>query len=280
MLAGCAREDPPQRGAEFGGGDATPRATTDAIGLVAVDARTVTGIGDIVHQCTGTPLRGTNLVVTAGHCVLSVEGTNRVATPHQITVSTTTYRNPSVSGHVREIIVPLELVAGRLQRHRPEHDVALLVTDVDWPDHGVVSTAAWSARIGYAAYGLQTVGPDGRRLIPGDVPARPCATVDCTDEPELRRLTNFESISRTRVLTRCTGSGAPSGHPALEIACGLAAGGSGGPVVQRVDGTGVLVGVVSTMLDDGRRNRAAPAATVDAVRNGTIDTLRMPLTEP
>lgn len=224
-------------GDEGRGGAALRRADSDEASLLVM----VRGVG----ICSGAPIAGTLMVVTAAHCLLDPR-TGEVSTRHDLRVERDTVRY-DIAGVVLD-------PSSTLSEVRPEKDAAIIMLESPVEGPGVVL-------------------PD----IPTPYAAR--------RDPELRStvaavLVGYQPVDSTGRLYRGTEYGQPPdeagplvGHVALAChataeprpgydvyPCGMVKGGSGGPVVSP-EGR-VLLGIVSSVNRSLTRNGVTPVAEV------------------
>ncbi|MGD9702439.1 MAG: serine protease [Acidimicrobiia bacterium] len=205
-----------------------PRLVRGAVADVLVRVR-----GGAV--CSGTPITGTRYVVTAAHCVLDRHGD---AAARTVVRDGETYTATAVYVADRYFDAP-----------EPQLDAAVLVMDEVLPGLSATIGATIPTTGTVTVAGFQPLDTDGtllRGTRPHDLPTPKGATGN---------LIKIESAP-----TGCT---VPTGSlsvtdSSVEIPCGLIPGASGGGMFTELDGTIVLVGIVSTVSVELSSNGVVP----------------------
>jgi len=185
--------------------------------------------------CSGTPITGTRYVVTAAHCVLDRQGN---AAARTVVRHGVTYTAEAVLVDDRYVEEPTAQL-----------DAALLVMDQIVPGGSATIGAAIPTTGSVTIAGFQALDSDGTllrgrgphdRLVPkgatGSVIEIESAPAGCT----------APSVSLSVIGGR------------VDIRCGLIPGASGGGLFTEVNGTLVLVGIVSTVTFDLSVNGVVP----------------------
>lgn len=218
-------------------GDDSPlrRATPDEAALLV----TVRGVG----FCSGAPVEGTRMVVTAAHCLLDPH-TGTVSTRHDLRVE-----RDGIRYDIETVIVdPASTVSTVI----PARDAAVLVLTTPVSGPGVQFP-----RIVNDSAGSHLT--DTSVLIIGNQP------VDATGS--FHRGRNYRdrapvagaspgAVYVGHVATTCAADTVGTGKHLLTYRCGMVPGGSGGPVIAR--GGNTLVGVVSSVNYNLTRNGVVP----------------------
>ena len=198
-------------------------------------------IADVVVQvrggavCSGTPIMGTAYVVTAAHCVLDDHGQ---AAARTVVRDGITYSATAVLVDERYFDEPT-----------PQLDAAVLVMDQVIPGRSASVAAAMPTSGSVTIAGFQPLDSDGTLLRgkgPHDRPVPKGATgnlIMIDSAPAGCTVPNASLL--------VTGS-------RVEIPCGLIPGASGGGMFVEVNGTIVLVGIVSTVTNDLSANGVVP----------------------
>jgi hypothetical protein len=203
------------------------------------------GIGDLLVRvrggafCSGTPITGTQYVVTAAHCVLDDAG--RVA-GRTVVRDGVTYTATAVLVDTRYVDEP-----------SPELDAAVLVMEQPVPGPSASLGQSIPASGSVTLAGFQAIDSDGTLLRghgPHDAPLPKNASghlieiasapAGCVDDVAV------VAVSPSRV----------------DVPCGLIPGASGGGLFVAADGSVVLVGVVSTVAPDLSSNGVVPIDSV------------------
>ena len=208
-----------------GGG---PRLVHGAIADVLVRVR-----GGAV--CSGTPITGTVYVVTAAHCVLDGQGN---AAARTVVRDGVTYAATAVLVDDRYFDEP-----------KAQLDAAVLVMDQVVPGTSATIGAAIPTTGSVTIAGFQSLDSDGT-LLRGkglhDVPVPKGATGNLIKIESAPAGCTVPTVSLS-----VTGS-------RVHILCGLIPGASGGGMFAEVNGTIVLVGIVSTVTFDLSLNGVVP----------------------
>jgi hypothetical protein len=184
--------------------------------------------------CSAVPVNGTNMLVSAAHCVLASDGMN------------TLYSNLSVRDPGSDAL--LGLVKAVRFDHRylddlePRFDLAVLYTDRVWST-GVDAVEPLQTSQDVLVYALQRVRGHGWYL---------------TTDGEFWRY----------AVVRCAARELPVPDPAdgmFNVPCGLVPGASGAPVVVDIDGRTTLVGVLSTASSDGDNGIGVSDGVLDLI---------------
>jgi len=233
VLAGPASQPAEAHGAFAAARSSEPGVLDGSIADIVVRIR-----GGAV--CTGTPITGTNLVVTAAHCVLDGDG--------QVSASRTVIRD---GVHYEAASV---LVDRRYQdTPKPSLDAAILVMDQPVPGPSATLGMALPGTGPVTLVGFQPLDIDGSLLRgsnPHDRPQRHGSTGGVVD---------IETAA-----SGCVGDAAELEVTASQVRmqCGLIPGASGGGLFTDADGTPVLIGIISTVSNDLTSNGLVPLTAV------------------
>jgi hypothetical protein len=212
-----------------GDDDRIRRATPEETGLVV----TVRGVG----ICTGAPLEGTRLVVTAAHCLLD-RGTGEVSTRHDLRVE-----RDGVRYDVESVIVDPSSTVGRVE---PARDAAILVLRSRIHGPGVRIGSVGTRNV------VRTPVVDeissGRAVLighqPVDLEGRFHRGKEYHDRGTLEGASTG-AVYVGHVTAACDAFTHEQRDGFLLYPCGMVPGGSGGPVLAR--GTNRLLGVISSV---------------------------------
>jgi hypothetical protein len=185
--------------------------------------------------CSGTPITGTRYVVTAAHCVLDRDGEAAAATVARDGV---TY--PAVAVLVDDHY---------LDAPTAQLDAAVLVMGQVMPDPSATVGAAIPTTDALTIAGLQSLDSDGT-LLRGK-------------HPHDRLTPNGVTGTYIKIASAPAGCTVPIASLSLrgnqvDVPCGLIPGASGGGLFAEVDGTIVLVGIISTVTFDQSANGVVP----------------------
>jgi hypothetical protein len=189
--------------------------------------------------CSGTPMSGTRVVITAAHCVLDRDGD----------VTSVTVVRDGVEHVPRAVLV-------NPQYHdapSPQLDAAALIMDQaipgaaatlgdGLPTHGLVTIA-----------GLQSIDTDGTLLRGTRYDNRP------TPKGVTGGVIKIEALP-TGCVHRASSLEIATDH--LKVGCGLIPGASGGGLFAERECRLVLLGIISTVSFDLSYNRLTPLAAV------------------
>jgi hypothetical protein len=194
--------------------------------------------------CSGTPITGTRLVITAAHCVLDRAGN----------VASVAVVRGGVEQEPQAVLVnarypdapSARLDAAVLVMDRPIPGPAATLGDT-LPTHGLVTLA-----------GLQPVDTDGALLRGTSAHDRP------TPKGVTGRVIEIESLP-TGCVNRASSIQITVNQ--LRVGCGLVPGASGGGLFVEHGGRLVLLGIISTVSDDLSSNGLTPLAAVHELLN-------------
>ena len=184
--------------------------------------------------CSGTPITGTRYVVTAAHCVLDSHGNAAARTVVRDGVS---YTATAVLVDSRYFDEPTA-----------QFDAAVLVMDQVIPGRSAIIGTGLPTRGSVTIAGFQSLDSDGTLLR-----ARRCTTC-----PSPRGRPAISSRSSRCPPVAPFRPGRWQSRTSVDIPCGLIPGASGGGIFAEVDGTMVLVGIVSTVTSDLTSNGVVP----------------------
>jgi Trypsin len=232
--------------------DASARRTTGIDALVELAPPHVLQ-GDVaevivrVHGslvCSGTPITGTRLVITAAHCILD----------HAGDLTAVTVVRDGMQFSPRAVLVDLRYH----DAPSPHRDAAVLIMDRaipgpaailgdDLPTDGLLTLA-----------GMQPIDTDGT-LLRG---------TSSDDSPTPKGVTGGV-VEIASLPTGCVdrASSIDIASDRLTIDCGLVAGASGGGLFVERNGGLVLVGIISTVSVDLSSNGLTPLAAVHELLN-------------
>jgi hypothetical protein len=219
------------RDAQVGAGAPSPVRTSPQVlrgGVADVLVRVLGG-----GNCSGTPITGTNYVVTAAHCILDEEG--------EVDARTVVVRDGI------EFKVTSALVDVRYHDEpSAELDAAVLIMEREIPGPSARLGSALPAHGTVTLAGYQLIDTDGTLLRGTGPHDRPHANVDAGTTTELDVLPAGCVTSAEAVVV------SPS---SLTVPCGLIPGASGGGLITELDGEPVLLGIISTVAADLSYNR-------------------------
>jgi hypothetical protein len=185
--------------------------------------------------CSGTPITGTVYVVTAAHCVLDQDGGSP---PRTVVRDGVTYSATAV------------LVDDRyLDEPRAQLDAAVLVMDQVVPGASATIGSGVPTSGAVTIAGYQSLDSDGT-LLRGEDPYDVAVPKGATG-------TLIEIASAPAGCTVPVGSLSVLGGR-VDVPCGLIPGASGGGMFADVNGTIVLIGIVSTVTFDLSVNGIVP----------------------
>ena len=197
---------------------------------------TVRGVG----ICSGAPVSGTRMVVTAAHCLLDTR-TGTLSTRHDLRVE-----REGVRYDIEAVIFDPNAATRPL---RPAADAAILLMRTRIPGPGVNLPRGRVDDSDAVLIGLQPVGPDGafqrgttyhtRRTPDGASPG---------------------ALYTAHVPAACDAGPARVARGFATYRCGMVPGGSGGPVLAA--GTTNLVGIISSVDRELTRNGVAPTSAI------------------
>lgn len=187
------------------------------------------------NVCTGTPITGTNFVVTAAHCVLTKTG--------EVTQRTV------VRDHRWYPAVAVLVDTEYLEHPTAEHDAAVLILaeQIPGPSARVGTSLPDIGKLTLA--GFQPIDSDGTLLRGKDVHSHPRpkgasgTTINLHYEPAACvTAASVLDVSAARVM----------------VPCGLVPGASGGGLYARDADGFVLVGILSSVTSDLKSNGVVP----------------------
>ena len=185
--------------------------------------------------CSGTPITGTVYVVTAAHCVLDRRGN---AAARTVVRDGVTYAVTAVLVDDRYFDEPT-----------PRLDAAVLVMDQVVPGPSAIIGAAVPTTGSVTIAGFQPLDTDGTLLRgsgPHDAPVPKGATGHLIKIESAAAGCTVPTVSLAVTVSR------------VDIPCGLIPGASGGGMFTEVNGTVVLVGIVSSVTFDVSFNGVVP----------------------
>lgn len=220
---------------------------------------TVHGTGN----CSGAPIKGTNLVITAAHCVVEA-GTDTVGTRFDIYVE-----RSGVRYDVSEVYVDTMLWKNRFI---PKDDVAVLVmkSPVIGPglhlaDSFETDQPATLVGMQPAAFGTWLRGTDLSSHMQLVAACRQISTKRCAKALSTNIRSTKSSKTPTRIPSACYIPAASAiwsekGH--WRVPCGAVPGASGGPLIAAGVNGPTLVGVVSSVDSSLKYNGVAPVEKI------------------
>ena len=226
--------------------EAPVRDGTDSVADLAQPHVLEGDVADIIVRvrgsslCSGTPINGARLVITAAHCVLDGAGD----------VTTVTVERDEVEYVPRTILVS--------PRHydppRPHEDAAVLVMGRALPGPTATLGDVLPTQGHVTLAGLQPIDRDGALLRGTSYNDRP--------EPSGAKGAAIVVIESRPAgcLDHATSIDVAAGQ--LEVRCGLVRGASGGGLFSERDGRLALHGVISTVDFDLSFNGLAPLSAV------------------
>jgi hypothetical protein len=203
------------------------------------------GVGELLVRvrggafCSGTPITGTQYVVTAAHCVLDDAG--RVAT-RVVVRKGITYTATAVLVDTRYVDEP-----------SPALDAAVLVMDQPVPGPSASLGQSIPASGSVTLAGFQAIDSDGT-LLRGHGPHDAALPKNASGH-----LIEIASAPAGCVDDVAVVAVSPS---RVDVPCGLIPGASGGGLFVAAGGSAVLVGVVSTVAPDLSSNGVVPIDSV------------------
>lgn len=202
--------------------------------------------------CSGSTLTGTNLVVTAAHCVVAKTGDfyeQTVLEPEGLWVE----RGSEVYRVIKVRTLPLVEVFDRDGVIRIENDVAVLTVDRPIPGPGAVGVVP-----------VEETNKGDRVFMLGLQPMRDGAWLR---EEDLDKYGSAAPVEADKVPAFCDiGDGKLHKRRARSYwlaECGMVGGASGGPVMVENSGEYWLVGVVSTVNRTLDQNGIASVETIE-----------------
>ncbi len=188
--------------------------------------------------CSGTPITGTNHVVTAAHCVLTDSGEVT-----QRTVVRDGHRYPAVA-----VLVDTEYA----EHATAENDAAVLILAEQLPGPSVRIGTVLPDSGDLTLAGYQPLESDGslnrnKDVITNPRPKGATGNVKVTYEP-------------AACVTPASALDVTPAH--VMVPCGLVPGASGGGFYAKVNGEYVLVGILSSVTTDLTTNGVVPLASL------------------
>jgi hypothetical protein len=182
--------------------------------------------------CSGTPVTGTSLIATAAHCVIDRNG--RVAAGIEVIVG-------------RNVVEPRSVIVdlGYHSDRGPGRDAAFLV--MPSPATGA------SADLGVTLPGA------------GDVIVAGFQPIVVDERPSGDVTGNVVIVERQPAGCLVSATAARVTATQVSVPCGLIPGASGGGLYVLADGRLTIVGIVSTLSHDMRRNGIVPLAAMHAL---------------
>lgn len=207
--------------------------------------------------CSGSPIKGTNLVITAAHCVME-PGTGAIGGRYDLRVEHEGTRFDVVEAYVDMQVAALP---------HPEDDVAILVLDRQIPGADLEIAPFFDGKLDTKLIGYQPSTGRGSWLRGKDYASH-------SDSLPM------SFVTRPAVCKVPAGTARWVKDPGIwSVPCGLVPGASGGPLVAIIDGKSALVGVASTVNKSLTHNGIAPLAKVhELLKNG--DKYRQPVDGP
>jgi hypothetical protein len=206
--------------------------------------------------CSGTPITGTNLVVTAAHCVLDADG--------EVAAGRTVVRD-GVEYEATSVLVDRAYHA----TPNPNLDAAILVMDQVIPGASATLANTLLEAGSVTLVGFQPLDTDGT-LLRGT-------------NPHDRAHPQGSSGGVVEISTApagCVGEAAQLQVAPTEVRmqCGLIPGASGGGLFATVDGAPVLIGIISTVSSDLTMNGLVPLTAVhELLDHAELYTHEMPV---
>lgn len=197
-----------------------------------------------VGVCSGAPVEGTNLVITAAHCVRD-EKTKKVSNRYDLRVE-----KDGVRYDIKTVLIDSTPHTGA----RPEYDAAVLVMENGIPGPGVSLADSFSGNLPTILIGYQSVDTDGTWLRGKNYKDR--ATPKGASE-------GVTFISAAPAACSVKGSDITWSSTHWSIPCGMVPGGSGGPLVISTETGYQLVGVLSTVSFDLTVNGVVPVEKIN-----------------
>lgn len=208
----------------------TELSTSNPLGVVLIAGVSRTG----GSTCSAVPLKGTNMVVSAAHCVVAIDGTSLV-------YPGITVRDPTSVG-LLAVVKAVRFDQRYLEGLEPRFDLAVLYTNRVWST-GVDMIEPLQTSRDVTVHALQRVRSNGWYLVA---------------EGDFWRF----------AITQCVASEVmvPTSEDGMfNVPCWLVPGASGAPVVVDVDGNTALVGVLSTVSSDGGNGIGVSDGVVDLI---------------
>ena len=208
------------------------------------------GVADVIVRvrgssaCSGTPIAGTPLVITAAHCVLDEEGDLTVVSVLRDGVGYTP----------RSVL----LNAQYHDEHNPALDAAVLVMDRTIPGAAAMLGAGLPTQTLVTVAGFQPIDTDGTLLRGTRYDNRP------TPKGVTGGVIEIKSLPTGCVDRASSIEIAVDQH---RVGCGLIPGASGGGLFVDQDGEVVLLGIISTVSFDLSYNGLTPLAAVHELLN-------------
>ena len=194
--------------------------------------------------CSGTPITGTRLVITAAHCVLDGAGE----------VTAVTVVRDGMEHTPRAVLVDPRYFAAP----GPHLDAAVLVLDRAIPGAAATLGEALPTQGIVTLAGFQPIDTDGTLLRGTTYDNRP------TPKGVTGGFVEIESLPSGCVDRASSIEVAPD---ELKIGCGLIPGASGGGLFAESGGNVVLLGIISTVGRDLSYNGVTPLAAVRELLN-------------
>lgn len=204
-----------------------------------------TEIADVVVRihggamCTGTPITGTALVVTAAHCVLDRDG--------EVSDARTLVRD-GVEYMAVSVLVDPEYHDSR----RPSLDAAVLKMDKVIPGSSATLGDSFPADGPFTLVGQQPLDTDGS-LLRG---------TRYDNRPQPKGTTGAVHINSAAAGCNHSASDLQITTAQVKVPCGLIQGASGGGLFVHDNGKPILVGIISTVAPDLTYNGVVPLASL------------------
>jgi secreted trypsin-like serine protease len=196
-----------------------------------------------VGVCSGAPVEGTNLVITAAHCVRD-EKTKKVSNRFDLRVE-----KDGVRYDIEQVLIDSTPHPGV----RPEYDAAVLIMKDAVPGPGVSLAESFTGKQSTVLIGFQSVDTDGTWL----------RGKNYDDKPSPKGASEGVTfISAAPAACSVEGSDITWSSKYWTIPCGMVPGGSGGPLVVSTATGYKLVGVLSTVSYDLTKNGIVPVERV------------------
>jgi hypothetical protein len=194
-----------------------------------------------VGLCSGAPVLGTNLVVTAAHCLIDPV-TGGVSNRLDLRVE-----RGNVRYDIEAVLIdPVTTTPGE-RGIRPDRDGAILVMREPVPGPGVSLDDRPNGPVGSVAIvGYQPLGENGTFSRPDNYLARDSAT--------------NALMARAAATCHAPWEDVVIRKGALIVPCGMIPGGSGGPVIGYGPGGETLLGVLSSVDLDLAHNGVTPVS--------------------